>query len=308
MSTKYRHYDFLILIFNLEDINMKCNEHKKKAGSQAGSQANSQAGSQAGSQAKYRTFALLFLLIFLSACATSKPTIPLTPPLRSEAQSLWDKFLVAENTLQPYTLSGSLRFGYVNETHRVNYILWSNGELPLRLDIQAGIGASIAKIEETEKTLLIYFPQEKRAILVDGGSQVSALLTLGMPMPLSFLDLSHLLRGNLPHAFQGIKLKSIDLEEGASVEEKYIFHFENKELFGSMRLNSFALPVNCDINDEWQISIDYNQDNKPYKVKLSSLFDGYKAILLVKDRKDAHTYPSELLKLTLPQNTPITVN
>lgn len=259
-----------------------------------------------------RTFTLLFLLLFLSACATvAPPKIPMTPPVEAEAQSLWDNFILkkkGKDTPRSYTLSGSLRFGYADKTHRVTYILWSNGELPLRLDIQAGIGASVAKIEETEKTLLVYLSQEKRAIMVNGGSNISALLALGMPMPISFLDLSYLLRGDFPHAFSAMTLKNIDLKEGLSVEEKYIFHFENKELFGSLRLNPESLLTECNISNEWQILIEYNENKKPYKLILNSLVEDYKAIMLVKENKEVASYSEEQLKLILPQNTPITVN
>lgn len=265
-------------------------------------------------QVKLRTFSLLFFLVFLSACATTtsiEPEIPRTPPVESEAQALWDAFIPekdVENTPQPYTLNGSLRFGYTNKTHRANYILWGNGGLPLRLDIQAGIGTSIAKIEETQKTLLVYLPQDKKAVLIKGGSDISTLLALGMPIPISFLDLSYLLRGKFSHAFGGIKLKDIDLNEGASVKEKYLFHFENKNLLGSLRLNAESQPVECNINKEWQIFIEYNADKLPYKVTLTSLFEDYKAILLVKNNQKVEEYSKDKLKLVLPENTPIQVN
>ena len=261
--------------------------------------------------AKYRVFGLLFLLMFFSACATSAPKLPITPPIQSEAELLWDSFFASKKTqknMRPYTLSGSIRLGYANDTHRVTYILWSNGTLPLRLDIQAGIGVSVAKIEETKKTLLVYLPQEKKAFQMKGASSISALLALGMPMPISFLDLSHLLRGNFAHAFGGIRLNNIDLNAGSSTEEKYNFHFETKKIFGSIRLNALALPVECNINNEWKIFIEYDENKVPYKVKLSSLFEDYKAILLVKDTKITDTYADKKLKLILPQGTKLVVN
>ena len=260
---------------------------------------------------KFHNIFFLFLFFFFTGCATSDIKIPVTPPVKAEAEALWEKFIFekkTKNIIKPYSLSGSLRFGYANRTHRVTYILWANGQLPLRLDIQAGVGASIAKIEETEKALLVYFSQEKKAIKVSGGSKVSALLALGMPMPISFLDLSYLLRGNFAHAFGGISLSNIDLDAGVNTEEKYLFHFENKEFFGSIRLNSLALPVESSINDEWQIFIEYDEKNLPYKVELSSLFEEYSAILLIKENKTTSPYPKEQLKLLLPEGTPVVSN
>ena len=67
------------------------------------------------------------------------------PPNMEEQEGRWKKFIQRSIEEKPYALQGSFRFGDSKNTNRVNYIFWSNGAVPLRLDVMAGVGASIAK-------------------------------------------------------------------------------------------------------------------------------------------------------------------
>ena len=78
-------------------------------------------------------FRICFVLGFcmvLNACAPSKVTLPSA----EEQEARWQKFTTHTISENPYTLQGSFRFGDKDNTNRVNYIFWSNGSLPLRVD------------------------------------------------------------------------------------------------------------------------------------------------------------------------------
>ncbi len=74
------------------------------------------------------------LCLVLNACAASKVTLP----SEEEQKARWEKFITHTIAEKPYILQGSFRFGDKDNTNRVNYIFWSNGALPLRVDVSAG--------------------------------------------------------------------------------------------------------------------------------------------------------------------------
>ena len=119
----------------------------------------------------------------MSACAASSVSLP----NMEEQEGRWKKFIQRSIEEKPYALQGSFRFGDSKNTNRVNYIFWSNGAVPLRLDVMAGVGASIAKILESKERILMYFVQDKQAILMDNFDEINPLVSLGMPVPFSFL-------------------------------------------------------------------------------------------------------------------------
>ncbi|MEI3479674.1 MAG: hypothetical protein V8Q84_12015 [Bilophila sp.] len=53
----------------------------------------------------------------------------------------------------PYRLNASLRYGSPGDTRRVVILLWSNGTLPIRLDVMAGVGALVARISGNARQL-----------------------------------------------------------------------------------------------------------------------------------------------------------
>lgn len=99
----------------------------------------------------------------------------------------------------PYRLSGSLRYGSQGDTRRVETLLWSNGYLPIRLDVMAGIGALVARIQETQDSFTAYAPNENKAIVHKGPQRVQ--LNFGRPVPFSLRDFSSLMRGRFHEVF-----------------------------------------------------------------------------------------------------------
>lgn len=250
---------------------------------------------------------ILFLLLMglclqFSACATSQIGIP----TQEEQQSRWQKFLSHTVKEQPYTLQGSFRFGDSSNTNRVNYIFWSNGTLPLRVEIMAGIGASIAKISENADDILMYFPQQKKAVVMENFEDMNPLVGLGMPVPLSFYEMSLLLRGGFNQLLQGLQLDTVKAQKAKNDYQKYTYYFSSLKFYGFVQLNSDGLPKYCEINNEWSLELTYEENAaEPYRVVIRSLTDEYRAVLLVKERSTPPLYKEEDFYFALPADTKI---
>lgn len=251
---------------------------------------------------------IVFLLffIFLNACVAKQE---LLVPTQEDQEKRWQLFLENKIEEKPYALQGSIRFGSSENTNRVNYILWSNGTLPLRLDIMAGVGASIAKIAETQKEITMYFPQENRAIIMDNFGEINPLISMGMPVPISFNEISFLLRGGFNQIFENISLDLVKAKKAKKEYQRYTYYFSSKKMDGLMQLDVTGKPVYCEVNDEWIFEIFYDKkEQTPYKVIIRSKIEDYKAILMVKDRTFPVKYSKSDLKFTLPAQTEICNN
>lgn len=248
---------------------------------------------------------LAWICVQMSACAASSVSLPNI----EEQESRWEKFIQRSIEEKPYALQGSFRFGDSKNTNRVNYIFWSNGAVPLRLDVMAGVGASIAKILESKEQILMYFVQDKQAVLMDNFDEMNPLVSLGMPVPFSFYEMSLLLRGGFNQVLQDIRLDGVKSKKSKTDYKKYTYYFSSLKMDGLVQLNKDGLPVHCEINNEWAFDIVYEDTaNLPYRVVISSLFDDYRAILLVKERSYPKAYTEEDLWFPLPDGTEILNN
>ncbi len=249
------------------------------------------------------------LLVFLCMLATACAGNNLSMPTQEEQDMRWQKFLAHDIEVKPYTLQGSFRFGSSSGTNRVNYIFWSNGELPVRVDIMAGVGASIAKITENKEDIVMYFPQEKKAVFMGNFEEMNPLVSLGMPAPLSFYEMSLLLRGGFNKVLQDVSLDTVKSRKAKDDYKKYSYYFSSLKMDGMVQLDDSGLPRYCEINNEWVLELSYEENTQyPHKVVITSLIDDYRAILLVKDRSFPAPYKDEDFKFALPADTEILKN
>ena len=252
-----------------------------------------------------RWILLLGLCLQTAACAADRISLP-TP---EEQEARWQKFLAHKTEDRPYALQGSFRFGDSSNTNRVNYIFWSNGTLPLRVEIMAGVGASIAKITENTDDILIYFPQQKKAVIMGNFDEMNPLVSLGMPAPLSFYEMSLLLRGGFNQVLQDLRLDTATSRKVREDHEKYTYYFSSVKFDGLLQLSSDGLPRYCEINNEWAFDLSYEENSQvPDKVVIRSLTDDYRAILLVKERSNPPLYKEEDFHFALPADTEILNN
>lgn len=200
-----------------------------------------------------------------------------------------------------YHLNGSLRYGSQGDTRRVETLLWSNGCLPIHLDIMAGIGALAVRTQETQDGFTVYAPNENKAVVHKGSRRVQ--LNFDRLVPFSLRDFSSFMRSRFHEAFGTVEgLNPRTLPNG-----DIAFTLSGGILPGMLKLRPGGLPVRWSAEKGWIMDITYDDGNLPlpYKFKLTHP-DGYSAILLVKDHQKFNAaFRDDQLALELPADTTI---
>lgn len=242
-------------------------------------------------------------------CASKSPKGAVAPS--EKASSTMDAYkaycAATERGTGPFRLETSLRYNAGDDGHRVLALIWGNGGTPLRLDIMAGIGATVAKIRETEDTFLAYSPNEQKAYHHYGDGK--ALFSFGVPVPFSVSDLTAMLDGRFGSVF-GLRTTG----EATLVPEMGIaYTLEGRRPGGSLVISDAGLPVRwTDGTPEgWTLDVTFAEDDATTTAPLPRKLvfhhgKGYNAIILVKERVRLDTpFSPEQLGLELPEGTTV---
>lgn len=121
---------------------------------------------------------------------------------------MWNAYLArarddASFRAGPFRDDLSLRFGTEGNTRRVTALFWGNGARDLRLDVRAGVGATVAMVRQREEHFLIYAPMEGRAFFHEGAA--SPLLKMGVPLPLDLPRLEALVHNRFADVFGTVR-------------------------------------------------------------------------------------------------------
>ena len=248
----------------------------------------------------FRLMLSALLALTLQACATRG--VEQGTPASDATWRAYQAYASARGSdHDPYRLGGSLRFGTPGDTRRVTLLLWSNGYLPIRLDVMAGVGAIAARIRETQDSFTAYSPNENKAIVHEGPQRIQ--LNFGKPVPFALRDFSALMRGRFHEVFGAAE----GLNPQALPNGDIAYTLSGGLLAGTLELRPDGLPVRWSEADGWTMDIGYEDGNPPlpYKFKLVHP-GGYTAILLVKDRqKPDARFADGQLALDIPAGTAI---
>lgn len=268
---------------------------------------------------KLSLFFLGFLtLVLLGACSPKR--LPLMPD--SDASARWQKFTRSSALPGSYDiLAGSLRFGPINDTRRVTYLLWSGlpaeaGLKPaglttmesdtdsrvIRLEVNAGVGTNIAKAIFENGNMLIILPQDHHAYAgVENEKNLRSLL--GLPLPFRMAGLNDFLAGRYLSA-----LAYPVPENAASAENgNIVYSYKNRDQKGEIELNSDALPVRWSVSGQWTLNVSYDEASLPYRLdgKMTGTDGPLRMVLLVKERRAADSLPPSSLSLEIPEEYPV---
>jgi outer membrane biogenesis lipoprotein LolB len=130
---------------------------------------------------KHLTPLLLCALALLCACARQPVMEAPSPEARARLEQTWQRYVAADDAVAPapYRLQLSLRFGTEGDTRRVTALFWGNGQRKLRMDVMAGVGATVANILEDGQHFLVFAPNERKAYFHQGANK--PLLQVGVP-------------------------------------------------------------------------------------------------------------------------------
>ncbi len=243
-----------------------------------------------------RSLTLLGLCLGLCACAPAHAPSPQMPEL-SQAPARWQKFMEqSQRPDAPFRLSGSLRFGPQNDTSRVTYTLWGNA-VPLRLDIQAGMGSVVARMQAGDGLVLTLLPGENKAYLMRD-TPASAMSLLRLPLPLNMADMTLFLRGNFAQAL-GEPTWSKAVPQTDNLME---YTVQSPVLSGILTLDEAGLPRAWQSPDGWKLRVENDEAGLPLRLD-GSFNEDYRLVLLVKERQTPPLFTAEQVDLTLPADT-----
>lgn len=225
---------------------------------------------------------IIVLALFVCACA-KKPAEKAVDDARD-----WELMQHAEAVDGPFRDQLSLRFGDEGNTRRVTAILWGNDTKILRLDVMAGVGATIANVLEEPENFVIYTPRDNKAYGHKGADK--PLLRIGDPLPFTLARLSELLNGHYAKVFG---------KEYEAAEGNGIYKLKNPP-GGTLILNNDGVPRAWK-DKGW--SIDFTcEGSLPKSLKMQS-GTGKRAIILVKGRETPeNAFGPENLQLIIPED------
>jgi hypothetical protein len=275
--------------------------------------------------------------MLLQACAGVQTPTPAVP---AEEQSvsgdtgaaLWQRFRErvkkAESLGGPFRLRAGLRYTDAGGgTQRASALLWGNGKsgdpLPLRLDLQAGMGVTAAKIREDAQSTLVYVPRENTAYLHQGMQRAQAggeadfpqfssrssghspEASFGTALPLSPAELALLLTGRggtlfLPRDNSGA------VPDNRPVPGGRRYTLRNAALPGELELSPEGAPLRWRGDNGWTIEIveaAAEDPLRPERLRIAHA-GGRSALIEVREtERVSPPYNREQLSLTLPPGT-----
>lgn len=246
----------------------------------------------------------MLMLMLLPACTKRIPTGTLAAP--QEAQAVWQRYAAlcaAHDVQKPYRVQMSLRYGTEGDTRRVTALLWGNNASHLRMDVNAGVGATVAKIQDNDDYFLVYAPTENKAYFHQGSQK--PLLDVGVPMPFGVTALAELLNGRYGAVFGNSHSSSAEMTSAGNMR----YTVEHGRSTGTLELDNQGLPLRWQDKDTqgWVVQFGYEDGSPlPYKLDITHGKSAKRAVVLVKDRNWPTTPFTELqLHVILPEDTPL---
>lgn len=271
--------------------------------------------------------ACLVLSALLGACAPKGQMLT----SESDAGNLWQSFVQRSSQPAEYkVLSGSLRFGPENDTRRVTYLLWSRSDaddsgmkdghgpagldaadfdpdMPgdtraIRLEVNAGVGATVAKALFDNGRMLVVLPRDQKAYTgMESTENLRRLM--GLPLPFSMNRLNDFLAGRYMSALDVPAPERYLSGNDGNIVYRYLSEGRTCEL----ELNAEAFPVRWSMDGRWTLNIAYGDDGLPHKLDgtMDNGEETLRMVLLVKERRNADTLPDLSMKLDVPQNVAV---
>lgn len=263
-------------------------------------------------RSSFSFFVCVLLALFCFSCTTTRQQARI--PSLGEEKLAWHAFVVrsqqVESSTGPYRITATFRYKLPDvSSTRVSALLWGNGRIttpyPLRLDLSAGLGTTVANIQETDQQFLAYSPEEKTAYHHPGKS---SLLAFGVPVPFSLGDLSFILTGRAGKLFLPADASAdTPPEYSGYTENGVLFTVQNAPLPGVLELaaNGAILSWEGLAGNRWRIEFTTETTSPllPIRVRISHP-KGYEAIVTVKDlTKRQQPFTTQQMSLVVPSGT-----
>ena len=249
------------------------------------------------------TVLVLSLALCVAACAprSGSPFPDIMPVPADAATAAWtgfERYSEARSAEQgPFRLQSTLRYANQGEGQRVSAILWGNGGLPLRLDVNA-MGVLVGRIQQDVDSLTIHSPREGKAWEYRGSQP--AFLSFGLPVPLTLTDVTALLQGRYLDVFGSTVQGAGPMRAGENIR----YRLESSTLPGSIVLSPEGLLLSWQEKPGgWNLDIVYD-GTPPLPETLEIAHpEGRHAVLTVTRRERTEPFAATQLALALPPGT-----
>jgi hypothetical protein len=269
------------------------------------------------SRAAAPLIACALLCCCLAACAPRQRPAPEPAPTHADVITAWVRFVRTWEIQPPqpgvYVKASLYYRREVRGNMRGNRTLleiWGDFSRPLRLDVRAGVGTSLAHVREDAQGLLAYYPGTNRAYT--HGEPALGARALGLPLPFSVKDLAHALMGSLKGLVPERFSRGRPVPGGG-----FEFRFETDPRIDALFLDAEGLPAQLTgttldalgrPGEAWSLTFDgYDRQHpgKPLPEKLTLALPGEETgVLRVKEREYREApWPEKAMALPLPAET-----
>ena len=249
--------------------------------------------------------AMLLCLPLLAGCP-KEPVRPVDLPPATFADR-WQAYTALNQNpvedIQAFRIRATLQYETPsNQGHRMTSVFWGNSDLPVRLDIFAGVGVMVAQIREDKRHFLLHMNEQQAAYAHQGANK--PYINIGTPLPFTLERLADLLCGRFGDVF-GYSAKQMDesgtqfvLDESAPVQG--VLRLSEQ---GHVEYWSGSPPSGRPggVGYGWVMDLDYAQDTPHLPRRITMRHEGgYSAMILVKSRDFPEPYTPDRLALDLP--------
>ncbi|WP_031388087.1 hypothetical protein [Desulfonatronum thiodismutans] len=238
----------------------------------------------------------------LSACGPKPPLPGYDDPDRvSIVWSLFQASFVQSCHPEDFSLRASVNFSAPDRHSRLIVSMWGRTDFPIRLDVQAGVGAMLAHWREDHGEWLGYLPSSGEAYVAE--TVLEGARTTGLFMPVRLAALAQLLLGCwqalIPLEYEAVRLADDTLEfdvAGHSMPLTLTLAFDGR-----------PVSVRGPEHGGWTVSVDQWESDPPSRPRRISLIQGDQSAVIRVQRLETNVEPwrAEDLRLDVPPGSTV---
>jgi outer membrane biogenesis lipoprotein LolB len=251
---------------------------------------------------KKSPWVLLIVCALLGACGPKPPPAGYDEPDRvSVVWSLFQASFVQDCHPEDFSLRASVNFSAPDRHSRFIVSMWGRTDFPIRLDVQAGVGAMLAHWREDREAWLGYLPASREAYVADTAQE--GAWTTGLFMPVRLDALAQLLLGCwqtlIPLEYEAVRLAGDTLEfhvTGHSTPLTLVLAFDGR-----------PVSVRGPEHGGWTVSVDQWESDPPSRPRRISLIQGDQSAMIRVQRLETSVDPwrDEDLRLDVPPGSTV---
>lgn len=251
---------------------------------------------------------LLLVCALLASCAPKTPPAPIAEEgaAAPHPDAVWALFLKdapAAADAEGFSASASLNYAGPQAKSRVSVSFWGNLNYPLRLDLRAGLGSTVALWREDMGEFMAYLPDKQTAYVHQDGRL--GMAAFGINLPFTLRELALLICGRFAELMPEHYLTVRRTNEGL-----YLFTVATGGRRFSVELTAAGVPVGMRTHesDPWSMEFsgsleDQGLPSLPQKIRMQRS-SGERAIVFIKELElKNEPWPVDALTLELPPET-----